>query len=161
MEKQFFNRKKAITYTADIWLRAEKYFKTVQQAKQAGTNVKLHIFGEMYVCSDCWGEYLKRYTGIHAFNIMGGVKPLTGVNLDEDKWAMLTSNFDSIKDFLGRNQNALRNVFIPPKEIDEHVKVYRADWYLKGKLVNDKKLSKQEFYTREAAELDAMGCKLV
>ena len=142
-------------------MRAEKYFKTVQQAKQGGTNVKLHIFGEMYVCSDCWGEYLKRYTGIHAFNIMGGVKPLTGVNLDEDEWAMLTSNFDSIKDFLGGNQIALRNVFIPPKEIDEHVKVYRADWYLKGKLVNDKKLSKQEFYTREAAELDAMERKPV
>ena len=161
MEKQFFNKKKAITYTANIWLRAEKYFKTVQQAKQAGTNVKLHIFGEMYVCSDQWGEYLKRYTSIHAFNIMGGVKPLTGVNLDEDEWAMLTSNFDSIKDFLGGNQNALRNVFIPPKEIDEHVKVYRADWYLKGRPVNDKKLSKQEFYTCEAAELDAMGCKPV
>ena len=161
MEKQFFNKKKAITYTADIWLRAEKYFKTVQQAKQAGTNVKLHIFGEMYICSDHWGEYLKRYTSIHAFNIMGGVKPLTGVNLDEDEWAMLTSNFDSIKDFLGGNQNALRNVFIPPKEIDERVKVYRAEWYLKGKLVNDKKLSKQEFYTREAAELDAMGRKPV
>ena len=107
MEKHFFNKKKAITYTADIWLRAEKYFKTVQQAKQAGTNVKLHIFGEMYVCSDHWGEYLKRYTGIHTFNIMGGVKPLTGVNLDEEEWAMLTSNFDSIKDFLGGNQNAL------------------------------------------------------
>ena len=142
-------------------MRAEKYFKTVQQAKQGGTNVKLHIFGEMYVCSDRWGEYLKRYTGIHAFNIMGGVKPLTGVNLDEDEWAMLTSNFDSIKDFLGGNQIALRNVFIPPKEIDECVKVYRADWYLKGKLVNDKKLSKQEFYTREAAELDAMERKPV
>ena len=142
-------------------MRAEKYFKTVQQAKQGGTNVKLHIFGEMYVCSDHWGEYLKRYTGIHAFNIMGGVKPLTGVNLDEDEWAMLTSNFDSIKDFLGGNQIALRNVFIPPKEIDERVKVYRADWYLKGKLVNDKKLSKQEFYTREAAELDAMERKPV
>ena len=92
---------------------------------------------------------------------MGGVKPLTGVNLDEDEWAMLTSNFDSIKDFLGGNQIALRNVFIPPKEIDERVKVYRADWYLKGKLVNDKKLSKQEFYTREAAELDADDCLLI
>ena len=161
MEKQFFNKKKAITFTADIWLRAEKYFKTVQQAKQAGTSVKLHIFGEMYVYSDRWGEYLKRYTDIHAFNIMGGVKPLTGVNLDEDEWAMLTSNFDSIKDFLGGNQNALQNVFIPPKEIDECVKVYRAEWYLKGKLVNDKKLSKQEFYTCEAANLDAMGHKLV
>ena len=156
MEKQFFNKKKTITYTADIWLRAEQYFKTVQQARQAGTNVKLYIFGEMYICSDQWGEYLKRYTGIHAFNIMGGVKPLTGVNLDEDEWSMLTSNFESIKDFLGGNQNALRNVFIPPKEVDDRVKVYRADWYLKGKCVNQKKLLKQEFYTREEAELDAM-----
>ena len=84
IEKQFFNKKKTITYTADLWLRAEKYFKTIQQARQSGrTNVKLHIIGEMYVCSDLWGEYQRRYTGIHAFNIMGGVKPLTGVNLDD------------------------------------------------------------------------------
>ena len=69
---------------------------------------------------------------------------------------MLTSNFESIKDFLGGNQNALRNVFIPPKEVDDRVKVYKADWYLKGKCVNQKKLSKQEFHSREEAELDAM-----
>ena len=92
---------------------------------------------------------------------MGGVKPLTGVNLDDDEWAMLTSNFESIKDFLGGNRNALHNVFIPPKEIDECVKVYKADWYLKGKLVNEKKASKQEFYTCEEAEVDAMCCKPV
>ena len=142
-------------------MRAEQYFKTVQQARQSGTNVKLHIFGEMYICSDQWGEYLKRYTIIHAFNIMGGVKPLTGVNLDDDEWAMLTSNFESIKDFLGGNRNALHNVFIPSKEIDECIKVYKADWYLKGKLVNEKKASKQEFYTCEEAEADAMCHKPV
>ena len=52
IEKQFFNKKKTITYTAHLWLRTEKYLKTIQQARQSGTNVKLHIIGEMYVCSD-------------------------------------------------------------------------------------------------------------
>ena len=161
VEKQFFNKKKTITYTGDIWMRAEKFFKTIQQARQSGTNVKIHIFGEMFICSDRWGEYQKRYTGIHAFNIMGGVKPLTGVNLDDDEWNMLTANFESIKDFLGGNRNALQNVFIPPKEIDDHVKVYTADWFLNGKLVDEKKVSTQEFYSFEEAEMDAMCRKPV
>ena len=46
------------------------------------------------------GEYKKRYTGIHGFNVMGGVKPLSGVNLDDDEWNMLTFNFFCIKDAL-------------------------------------------------------------
>ena len=29
---------------------------------------------------------------------MGGVKPLSGINLDEDEWAMLTFNFTSVKE---------------------------------------------------------------
>ena len=44
----------------------------------------------MFLVSDTWGEYKKRYTGIHGFNVMGGVKPLSGVNLDDDEWNMLT-----------------------------------------------------------------------
>ena len=66
------------------------------------------------MCSDLWGEYQRRYTGIHAFNIMGAVKPLTGVNLDDEGWHMLTANFEAIKGFLRGNKNALQNVFIPP-----------------------------------------------
>ena len=54
---------------------------------------------------------------------MGGVKPLTGANLDEEEWCMLTANFEVIRDFLHGNKNALPNVFIPHKECDDHVKV--------------------------------------
>ena len=109
----------------------------------------------MYVCSDLWGEYQRRYTGIDAFNIMGGVKPLTGVNLDDDEWRMLTANFEAIKDFLPGNKNALQNVFIPPKELDEHVKVYTYAWYLNGECLNEKAF-RLEFYSHQEAENDAL-----
>ena len=109
----------------------------------------------MYVCSDLWGEYQRRYTGIHAFNIMGGVKPLTGVNLDDEEWRMLTANFEAIKDFLRGNKNALQNVFIPPKELDDRVKVYTYAWYLNGKRLNEKAF-RREFYSRQEAENDAL-----
>ena len=98
IEKEFFNKRKIITYNADIWLKAEKFFKTVQQAKVKWNNVKIHVCGEMFLVSDLWGEYKKWYTGIHGFNLMGGVKPLSGINLDEDEWAMLTFNFTSMKE---------------------------------------------------------------
>ena len=49
---------------------------------------------------------------------MGGVKPLTGVNLDDKEWCMLTANFEAIKDFLCGNKNALQNVFILHKECE-------------------------------------------
>ena len=106
IEKQFFNKKKTITYNADIWLKAEKFFKTVQQAKVKGTNIKIHVCGEMFLVSNVWGEYKKRYTGIHGFNVMGAVKPLTGINLDEDEWAMLTFNFESVKQSLAGKKDA-------------------------------------------------------
>ena len=80
-----------------------------------GSNGKTHVCGEMFLVSDLWGEYKKRYTGIHGFNLMGGVKPLSGINLDEDEWAMLTFNFTSVKEALGGKKDALKNVFTPPK----------------------------------------------
>ena len=43
-----------------------------------GNNVKIHVCGEMFLVSDLWGDYKKQYTGIHGFNLMGGVKPLGG-----------------------------------------------------------------------------------
>ena len=43
---------KAITYNAEIWLKAEKFFKTIQQAKLKGTSVKIHVCSEMYLVSD-------------------------------------------------------------------------------------------------------------
>ena len=62
----------------------------------------------MFLVSDLWGEYKKRYTAIHGFNLMGGVKPLSGINLDEDEWAMLTFNFTSMKEALGGKKDALK-----------------------------------------------------
>ena len=155
VEKQFFNKKKTISYTADIWLKAEKFFKTVQLAKIKGTDVKIHVCAEMFLVSTVWGEYKKRYTGIHGFDVMGAVKPLTGVNLDEDEWAMLTHNFASVKDAIGGKKDALKNVFTPPKDNANMVKVYKADWFLNGKLITNSE-SSREFFSREKAENDAL-----
>ena len=126
IEKEFFNKWKIITYNADIWLKAEKFFKTVQQAKVKGNNIKIHVCGEMFLVSDLWGEYKKWYMGIHGFNLMGGVKPLSGINLDEDEWVMLTFNFLSVKEALGGKKDALKNVFTPPKDASDMIKVYKA-----------------------------------
>ena len=73
-----------------------------------GSNVKIHVCGEMFLISNLGGEYKKRYTGIHGFNLMGGMKPLTGINLNEDKWVMFTFNFASIKEALGAKKDALK-----------------------------------------------------
>ena len=106
---------KTITYNADIWLKAEKYFSTIQHSKLNGSSVKIHVCGDMYLVSDMWGEYKKRYTGIHGFNMMGGVKPLSGVNMDDDEWNTLTFNFFCVKDALNGKTDALKDVFTPPK----------------------------------------------
>ena len=154
IEKQFFNKKKTITYNADIWLKAEKFFKTVQQAKVKGTNIKIHVCREMFLVSDVWGEYKKRYTGIHGFNVMGAVKPLTGINLDEDEWAMLTFNFESLKQSLAGKKDALKNVFTPPKDTVDLVKVYKAEWYVNGSKITNLE-SDHEFFSHEKAVHDA------
>ena len=77
--------------------------------------------GEMFLVSDKWGEYKKRYTGIHGFNVMGGFKPLSGVNLDDDEWNMLTFNFVCIKDALNGKKDALKDVFTPPKDVTDMI----------------------------------------
>ena len=159
IEKQFFNKKKTITYNADIWLKAEKFFKTVQQAKVKGTNIKIHVCREMFLVSNVWGEYKKRYTGIHRFNVMGAVKPLTGINLDEDKWAMLTFNFESVKQSLAGKKDALKNVFTPPKDTIDLVKVYKAEWCVNGSKITNSE-SDREFFSREKAVHDAECRKL-
>ena len=84
-----------------------------------------------------WGEYKKRYTGIHGFNIMEGVKPMSGVNLDDDEWNMLTFNFVCIKDALNGKKDALKDVFTPHKDVTDMIKVYKAKWYLNGKLITN------------------------
>ena len=145
---------KTITYNADIWLKAEKYFSTIQQSKLNGSNVKIHVCGDMYLVSDMWGEYKKRYTGIHGFNMMGRVKPLSGVNMDDDEWNTLTFNFLCVKDALNGKTDALKDVFTPPKDVTDMIKVYKAEWYVNGKLITNTE-SGHEFYSREKAVNDA------
>ena len=108
----------------------------------------------MFLVSDTWGEYKKRYTGIHAFNIMGRVKPLSGVNLDDDEWNMLTFNFVCVKDALNGKKDALKDVFTPPKDVTDMIKVYKAEWYLNGKLITNTE-SGREFFSREKVVNDA------
>ena len=61
----------------------------VNEANLKGMDLKQGIIGDMCLSSNLWGEYKKRYTGINAFNPMGRIKPLTGVNLDEREWCSL------------------------------------------------------------------------
>ena len=141
---------KTITYNAETWFKAEKYFSTIQHLKLNSSSVKFHVGGEMFLVSDTWGEYKKRYTGIHGFNMMGGVKPLSGVNLDDDGWNMLTFNFVCIKDALNGKKDALKDVFTPPKDVTDMIKVYKAKWYLNGKLITNAE-SGREFFSHEKA----------
>ena len=84
----------------------------------------------MFLVSNIWGEYQKRYTGIHGFDLGGFVITNTGVNPDDDEWCMLTFNFSSIKEaFLGK-KDALKNIFTRPKQDQNVVKVFKAEWYL-------------------------------
>ena len=53
--------------------------------------------------------------------MMGGVKPLSGVNLDDDEWNMLTFNFVCIKDALNGKKDALKDVFTPPKDVTDMI----------------------------------------
>ena len=108
----------------------------------------------MYLVSDTWGEYKKRYTGIHGFNVMGGVKPLSGVNMDDDEWNTLTFNFLCVKGALNGKKDALKDVFTPPKDVTDMIKVYKAEWYVNGKLITNTE-SGREFYSREKAVNDA------
>ena len=148
IEKQFFNQMKTITYNAETWLKVKKFFNTIQQSKLMGSSVKFHIGREMFLVSNMWGEYKKRYTGIHAFNIIGGIKPVSGVNLDDDEWNMLTFNFLCVKDALNGKKDALKDVFTPPKDVTDMIKVYKAKWYLNGKLITNSE-SGREFFSCE------------
>ena len=108
----------------------------------------------MYLVSDTWCEYKERYTKIHGFNVMGRVKPLSGVNRDDDKWNTLTFNFLCVKDALNGKKDALKDVFTPPKDVTDMIKVYKAEWYVNGKLIMNTE-SGREFYSREKAINDA------
>ena len=154
IEKQFFNKTKTITYKADIWLKAEKYFSTIQHSKLNGSSVKFYVCRKMFLVSDMWGEDKKRYTGIHGFYVMGGVKPMSGVNLDDDEWNMLTFNFVCIKDAFNSKKDGLKDVFTPPKGVTDMIKVYKAEGYLNGKLITNSE-SGLEFFSRKKAVADA------
>ena len=160
IEKQFLTKRKTVSYTFDIWYKAENYFNMIEQAKSKGSDVKIDLDGEMFLVSSIWGEYQKRYTGIHAFDEGGFVKSNTGVNLDDDEWGMLTLNFNSIKEAIAGKKDALKNIFTRPKQNRNVVKVYKAEWYLNGKMITNPD-SGLEFFSREKAENYAMCRKPV
>ena len=118
---------KTITYNVEIWLKAEKYFRSIQHSKLNASSVKIHVCGDMYLVSYTSGEYKKQYTVIHGFNVMGGVKALSGVNMDDDEWNTLTFNFLCVKDALNGKKDALKDVFTPPKDVTDMIKVYKAE----------------------------------
>ena len=59
----------------------------------------------------------------------------TGVNLDDDEWGMLTFNFENIKEAFTGRKDALKDIFTRPKQDPNIVKVYKAEWYLNGKMI--------------------------
>ena len=160
LSKQFFNKQKEVPYTFNVWRKAEEYFNTVEQAKMQGTSVKIHLGGELCLVSNIWGEYQRRYTGIHAFDLAGNVKVKSGVNLDDDEWSMLTSNFGSIKEAFAGKKDAFKNIFTRPKEDMNIVKVYKAEWYLNDKMITNSE-SGHEFFSRQKAEENALCRKPV
>ena len=50
---------------------------------------------------------------------------------------MLTFNFVCIKDALNGKKDALKDVFTPPKDVTDMIQVYKAEWYLNGKLITN------------------------
>ena len=160
IEKQFFTKRKTVSYSFDIWLKAENYFKPVDQAKSKGSAVKIHLGGEMFLMSNIWGEYQKRYTGIHGFDLGGFIITNTGVNLDDDEWCMLTFNFSSIKEAFLRKKDALKNIFTRLKQDSNVVKVFKAEWYLGSSRITSPE-SGHEFFSRKKAEQDVFCRKPV
>ena len=92
----------------------------LEQVKLKGSDVKIHLCGEMFLVSSIWGEYQKRYTGIHGFDMAGNVKSNSGVNLDDDEWGMLSYNFGSIKEAFAGKKDAMKKHFHQTKRRSEH-----------------------------------------
>ena len=90
----------------------------------------------------------------------GNVKSNSGINLDDDEWAMLSYNFGSIKEAFAGKKDALKNIFTRPKEDPNIVKVYKAEWYLNGKMITNPD-SGREFFSRSKAEQYALCRKPV
>ena len=55
--------------------------------------------------------------------------------MDDDEWNALTINFLCVKDALNGRKDALKDIFTPPKDVTDMIKVYKAEWYVNGKLI--------------------------
>ena len=140
-----------MTYNAAIWLKAEKHFKAVYEAQRVGNNIKIPIDNSMYLSSNLWGEYQKRYTGIHEFYENGYVHPNSGVNLDEREFDVLTNNFGLIKNALkGREVNFTKDMaLLEPTR--ESIKMYVAEWVIDDDVLPCS-LQSTPAYNKESAE---------
>lgn len=147
IDKTFYNKRKTITYKADVWLRAEKYFSEVELARQKGSDAKLNITEDLYLVTNLWGEQQNRYTGIHAFHIFGSVKPLSGVNLTDNEWNTLVTNFSKIKEILN-GETVDFSISKENHDSEETIKVYVGNWMLNGKVMNP---NRKEFFTEQEA----------
>ena len=121
--------KKKVRYPAKTWLAAEKFFKVVSGAQERGTNVKLNVDGDMFLISNVWAYNKLRYTGIHQVNGLNYVASNSGVNLDDDEWAVLLDNFGAIKDLLRGKKAELRGVKRKFEESDT-ITMFTPKWFL-------------------------------
>ena len=121
--------KKKVRYPAKTWLAVEKFFKVVSGAQERGTNVKLNVDGDMFLISNVWAYNKLRYTGIHQVNGLNYVASNSGVNLDDDEWAVLLDNFEAIKDLLRGKKAELRGVKRKLEESDT-ITMFTPKWFL-------------------------------
>ena len=61
---------------------------------------------------------------------------------------MLTFNFVCVKDVLNGKKDALKDVFTPPKDVTDMIKVYKAEWYLNGKLITNTESGRDFFHVK-------------
>lgn len=142
-----------MTYSAEVWRKAEKYFPSVEQARREGTDIKVNVVGEVFLDTKLWGENRARYTGIHAFTSSGGIVANSGVNLTDSEWDMLVENFHLIKEMLGGKSVSV-GAFKRPHDYSENVKVYVANWFLKDKVLS-LPTSALEYYDQDSALKEA------
>ena len=138
-----------MSYNSLIWRKAEQYFSAVTMASQKGTALKISVGGDYYLISNLWGEEQKRYTGIHAFTTTGSVKAMTGINLDEGEWRMLTEHFNKVKDVLDGKKVNLSEYVVPILSENVMVKTFKPEWVLNGKVVRElqSQYSEEEAFT--------------
>ena len=64
-----------------------------------------------------------------------------------------------LKDALNGKKDALKDVFTtPPKDVTDMIKVYKAEWYLNGKLIMNTE-SGCEFFSCEKAIVNDAECR--